>query len=236
MKKKFLSDEKGAAQLIEAAILYPVVFMILFFLIYVGLYMLQAITLESYAQKTAILAAKEIARPGYINEIGKDSINDASVELNTSSVSFSSNYEFSFKTLYRYCNFISASENFLINSSSKNTLSDCLKNMANTFSIIGAKSDVSVEIKPKNYFFSQTVTVTVTQSIFEFPVLSFFGMDSSQKVTASACASVSDTDEFIRNADFIYDCTDFLCGKFGIDLNNVTSTINGALKKIGLGE
>lgn len=233
--KKFLSDEKGAAQLIEAAILYPVVFMILFFLIYVGLYMLQAITLESFAQKTAIIAAKEIARPGYINEIGANSMNDAAVELN-SSVSLSSGYKFDFWTLYRYCDFISKDKKMLINDDNRSTLSSCVKNMANQFSIIGAKDDVSVEIKPENYFFSQSVTVNVTQSVLEFPVLSFFGIDASQKITASACASVSDTDEFIRNADFIYDCVNFLCKKLGVDLNSITSTISSALDKIGVGK
>ena len=58
--------------MVEAAIIYPIVFLCLFFLIYMGLYILQYMSVSAYAQKVALLASREIAYPGYIDMVDKD--------------------------------------------------------------------------------------------------------------------------------------------------------------------
>lgn len=224
MKK--ISDEKGAAQLIEAAIIYPVVFMIIFFLIYLGLYVLQIITIDTYAQKIAVITAKEIAHPGYISQVGSDSIDDVSAELSDTSINIPDNTNMK---LYRYI------FGNLIDDEQKKTLENTLEKLVSVSSIIGSgEENIQTSIECKNYFFVQDVKVTVKQKLPSFVVLEFFGIESPE-ISTTAVATVNDTDEFIRNVDFVYNVVNTIADKLGIDIKNIRNNINSALKKIGIG-
>ena len=84
MKKKVhcLLKDESAAELIEAAIIYPVVILFLFFLIYIGLYIMQNMTVAAYSEKVAMLAAREVAHPGYLDMFvgGSDVFSNSAVE------------------------------------------------------------------------------------------------------------------------------------------------------------
>lgn len=229
--KNFKSDETGAAQIIEAAIIYPVVFMILFYLIYMGLYILQCVTVESYAQKIALMAAREVAHPGYIDEIDKDAI-DASVDYSgNNDISLPDDpREIGVSSAYRYF----APKN-LISKEKQDYLKNQLRNLIKTSSIIGnSDGDIKVDITFKNYVVVQQVEVKATQKLASFPVLEFFGMNDDLTVSSTAVASVNDSDEFIRNVDFIDDIIETIGKKLGIDIDNIRTKIQNVKEKMGL--
>ena len=79
--RRFWKDERGAAELIEASLLYPIIFICIGLLLYFGLFILQTISVQNYARKTALLAAREVAYPGYINMITDEAMKSSAVEL-----------------------------------------------------------------------------------------------------------------------------------------------------------
>lgn len=233
--KDFLKKEDGAAELIEAVIIYPVVFLCIAFLIYFGLYLLQNITLQTYARKTAMLAARELACPGYIDMFAGDkneysAYSDASVEGADNlleSIKINSNPKNTDVKPYRYM--------FSSDPISGHTkgLEKILKNMVENNSIIGAKKNVSVEVKSKNYFVVQYVDVSVEQELLDFPVLEYFGIENP-KVSVTVEASANDTDEFIRNVDFVTDTLEYFAKKIGIDVNGIRDKIDEVKEKFNL--
>ena len=236
MKKitSFFRKEDGAAQMIEAAIIYPIVFLCITFLIYIGLYILQYMSVSAYAQKVALLASREIAYPGYINLVSGDPYADASVEANldNSNGSFDGLINLSFDPstvkarAYRYwkSNPLDGYEQ---------PFKNILAKMIRENSIIGAKNEVDIVIKSENYFVVQYVTVSVSQQLMDFPVLEFFGIESPT-VKATVQASANDTDEFVRNTDFAVDALNVIANKLGINVDGIKQKVQEAKKTLGL--
>ena len=204
--------------------------MILFYLIYMGLYILQCVTVESYAQKIALMAAREVAHPGYIDEIDSNAI-DASVDYSGNEIHLSNKPKnIGVSSAYRYF----APKN-LISKEKQDYLKNQLENLIKTSSIIGnSDGDIKVTINFKNYVVVQQVEVTATQKLASFPVLKFFGMNDGLTVSSTAVASVNDSDEFIRNVDFINDIIETIGKKLGIDINNIKDKIQNVKDKMGL--
>lgn len=232
--KRFLKSENGAAQMVEAAIIYPIVFLVIFFLIYVGLFILQSITVSAYAQKIALLASREIAYPGYIDLVVDDNLYSSSaVEADLKpGESFDGVINLSFDPkavetrAYRYWS-KDPIEKY------HTAFEDILKKMIKKNSIIGAKKEVKAKVTSKNYFLTQYVEVNVSQPLMDIGVLSFFGIDSPT-VSVRVQAAVNDTDELIRNTDFAVDALEALAKKLGIDVNDLKEKIKNAKKKLGI--
>lgn len=235
MKKilSILKNENGAAQMVEAAFIYPVVFLCIAFLIYLGLYILQFMSVSAYAQKVALLASREIAYPGYINIVTESPYSNASVEADLgNSNSFNGRINMTFdpekveSRAYRYWK-SNPLEGY------EQSFKDILVEMVRKNSIIGAKDNVDVVIKSDNYFIVQYVTVSVSQPLMDFPILEFFGIESPT-VKATVQASVNDTDEFVRNTDFAVDALEIIANKLGIDVNGMKEKVQNAKEKLGL--
>ena len=249
--RRFWKDERGAAELIEATLLYPIIFICIGLLLYFGLFILQTISVQNYARKTALLAAREIAYPGYINMITDEALTSASAELQlndyTKSITDESNKiltgekkdkkEFVIHLsidpkdtqvrAYRY---------WLPNpldDSSAGAYEDALVKMIQNNSILGGKDKAEVKITGKNYFVTQYVEVDVTQPIFEFPLLRAIHMEAPS-IRAHAVASVNDTDEFIRNTDLACDALEMLAKKLHIDIDSMRKKLDDILEKLGL--
>lgn len=238
MKKiyDFLKDESGVAELMEAAIIYPFVFICLFILIYMGLFILHSFTAASYAEKLALLASREIAYPGYIEMVaGKSSqyaaYSNSSVELDKSLTTIQINTDpRAVETrAYRYW----SRSDKLVTEDARKELSTIMTNMMNNGAILRTNGIVNVDFDSSNYFIVQYVTVEVTQPLMRFPLLSAFGI-TTPTVKASATAAVNDTDEFIRNVDFVMDALENLADKLGIDVRSIKQKIQEAKEKIGL--
>jgi len=234
--QNFLKEERAAAQMVEAAIIYPIVFLIIFLMIYMGLYILQAITVGTYAQKMAILASREISSPGYYTLVGQEKYSDAAIEMSSDGVPSLTRdkiYEGVGRTncdiVYRYWRGSKA-----LNDTGKTYYTQALQKMVGENSILAPENaDVDVEISCENYVLAQFVTVKVEQELMHFGLLDFFGIESP-KVSATARATVSDTDELVRNVDFVADALDALATRLGIDVNKARNTVQSACEKLGL--
>lgn len=234
MKKiaNVISDEDGSAQLVEAAIIYPIVFLFIFVLIYIGLFVLQFMTVSAYAQKIAMLASREVAYPGYIDLVSGDVYKTAAVEADLGKDgNFDNKIVINFDpkqakvAAYRYWG-----GNALSNGG---TFENILKEMTKKNSIIAPKGEVTAKVECKNYFVTQYVIATVSQPLMDFPILDFFGI-KTPTVSSSVQASVNDADELVRNVDFAADAVEVLAKKLGIDVAGIKEKMISAKETLGL--
>lgn len=251
IKWRKLKDERGAAEAVETAFMYPVVFMIIFFLFYVGFYILQQSMLDSYAQKVATIAAREIAYPGYLNLSGADSYKNGAVELNMSvrevteadgstltiaprAVSCSFDTDTVKADAYRYWR-VSSGGRGPLSSTAQASLVGILTDengLVTKYGFLGGES-TEATVTCDNYVISQTVTVEIVQDLMDFGVLEFFNIDTPQ-AGAIAKATVGDSDEMIRNTDFVIQVVETLANKLGLDVDHMKSTVHEALVKVGI--
>ena len=229
--KKAIKDQTGAALVVEAVVVYPLVILCLFFLIYMGLIIIQSSVLNATAQKMALVAAREVAYPGYLTIAGENAYATTGVEMNTSSTV---NLTFETKQVkieaYRYW--------------SSDPLSSAAKDKIRTMicdpkkGVVKAQSlldlgKVDAKISCSNYAVTQFVTVTIEQEIMDISAFRYFGIESP-KLTARAIAAVNDSDEFVRDVDLIVDAVDWLANKLGINISELRAKVEGAIDKIGL--
>lgn len=230
---KRIKREDGAAQMIEAAIIYPVVFLCVFVLIYIGLYILQTITVSTYAQKAAMLTAREISYPGYLAMVNDNSVYaSAAVEGDDdllTSLTLNTDPKNLKPQTYRYWT------QSMMDNEVKDDYEDILREMVAYNSIITTKDkdSITVNITTKNHFIVQYVIVDVSQPLVGFPVLEFFGIDTPV-VSASAQTTVSDIDEMVRNVDFVTDALAAFANKLGLDIGKLKEKINTVKETLGL--
>ncbi|MBR6274968.1 MAG: pilus assembly protein [Lachnospiraceae bacterium] len=231
-------DEQGAFSLIEAVIIYPVIFMLIFFLIYIGLYIIQLSTLSAYAQKVAVLTAREVSFPGYRDILTNDRYATSAVEADFGEAEEGKNpFEGRVNIDNRVNHVRTRAYRYWynpLNSSEKQYYEEMLTKLVRRNSILnGKKEGIKVSIKCENYVVTQFIDVKVEQELFDFPVLKYFGI-KNPKPSASAKAPVCDTDELVRNTDFIIDSLEILANKLGIDTTKIKSTVKSCLNKLGL--
>lgn len=239
--KKLFHNEDGAYSLIQATIIYPVVFLLIFFVIYIGLYILHMITLASYAQKIAVLTAREVSSPGYSTILSADKYSSSAVEADLGKteegkspfdgkVNIDNKVENIKTRAYRY--WYSP-----LDDKSKKYYEGVLTTLVKNNSILNgdALNNVKVEIDCDNYFITQFINVSIEQKLMEFGVLTFFGIESPS-VKVSATTPVSDTDEIVRNTDFAVDAVEVLADKLGIDTSKMKEAVNKGISIIGLNE
>ena len=75
--------------------------------------------------------------------------------------------------------------------------------------------------------------VSVEQELLDFPVLEYFGIENP-KVSVTVEASANDTDEFIRNVDFVTDTLEYFAKKIEIDVNGIRDKIDEVKEKFNL--
>ncbi len=239
MMRKIWRDERGAALIVEAVILYPIVFLCVFFLIFIGLFFIQNSMLEACAQKVAIVTAKEVAYPGFLDVTGMEAYSDGAVELKRLSKEYdnASAITVEFDTgavdaqAYRYWSSDPLSAYAkgriveIITEASK-------KGLVYSQSLIG-KKNIEAKVSCTNHVIAQYVKVEITQEVMDIGVLKYFGI-SNPTIKATAMAAVNDTDELARNADFVKYAINWLLKKIGIDLSSLRKTVTNALGKIGI--
>lgn len=256
---RFPHGDNGA-ETIEAALIYPFVLLIVCSLIYLGLFILQYMTVNAYAQKIALLAAREVAYPGYISLVSGDAIENSAVEIALDDYSKAASGDsdaangcvINFPTkayevharAYRYWSKDPLESKFKEQNASagssgqydaKGTLEGILKNMIDDASFLKSKSDngADVKITCKNDFIAQYVYVDVTQEVINMDFVESLGW-KKPAVHVHAMASVNDTDEFIRNTNFVCDCMTMIAKKLGIDVNAIRDKVNNVKETLHL--
>ena len=246
----FVKNESGAAEMVEAAIVYPIVIIAVFTLVYFGLFILQTVTVQTYAQKIALLAAREVGRPGYISLISQDeAVTTSSVELALKNFGESvnakekkgnpTNIVINIPTNARevraraYRFWMPDPLNAGSNYNPKSRLGKLMEDMVEKNSFLAGRQKAQVEIKCDNKFVTQYVTVSVTQPVVSGGLMEFFGVKTPE-IKARAMSSATDIDEFVRTTNFVTDTLEMLARKLNIDVDAVKSKLDQAMQKIGL--
>lgn len=221
------NSEKGSATLVEMCLVFPLVLMVVFTLLYMGLYFLQSTVVNTYAQKAAVYVSRMTAIPGY-DSLGSYAasndfiINTTDYKDEINSAMDSDNY-----SLYRYWK----KEMGLESATSK--VESKLKTVLTNGSILGGKK-FSCDIEIDNNFLFQSVTVTVAQT-FDTPFfMTILGMKGTLKMETVAQATATSPSEFVRTVDFAYDMVDLLLQKLNLgSLDTVVTKIQGFRDKFG---
>lgn len=213
-------NDRGVV-IVEAAIVFPVMFFILLFIIFIGNLFYEQARVDDIVMRYAIKGAQCVTDPFLYDMYASDG---ASVPKDPGSLILEP---------YRYV--LSFSENGCIGTVEKN-LSTELKNEINSGSLVffdntGGKYLSSENDQPctfKNHFLYSSFVVQVTYQV-KIPI-SF--MDTSSptilKMSSRAEVPVGDTDEFIRNIDMAVDLLErtSLGEKIESVFDKVTSFIN----------
>ena len=188
--KKWLHKEHGAL-IIESAFVYPIMFFVLMFLLYMGnMYYLKA-KINSVVSQEAITYAARFADP---NQEQFDKTIPTSNQGDTQVT----------KELYRYLDVFNLSDYGTASDVQKNEL---VKEIEDTGFYAGmTPANITVEThKVHNYVVYQTYEVTVNYQL-KFPIRFIFSKDVVLlNMTAHEETPVIDTSEFIRNVDMAVD-------------------------------
>lgn len=163
-KGENIKDEKGAVPIVEATFIFPIVFFCMFFLIYIGMYILQSVLIYTQTQKVASIVSKSMAVTGY-EKVGKHTADNVNFDFKDNKYftqdSVNTIYDEKAK-LYRYF----YSDPIAGNSDIK-SINSSLTSLIDNLSIISG-GGVTCDINAKNYFINQTVSVTIKLMFTEF--------------------------------------------------------------------
>lgn len=222
--RSFFKSENGVMVSTEAIFLYPFTIFVIFALIYMGLYMFQGVAIQNYAQKVAVIAAREVSYPGYMN-LAKSG--DPVSIFGTHAIDWETNVEIEVNksAIHPYRYLTTVGENKVLGADQVAKLQKVASSIITENSLLATDQPIQVQIQTKNYFISQEVTVTITETLPTPGVFSWFREKS--KLSATASATANDPDEFVRNTDLVFDFLDVLGEKLG-----VKDGISGAIKKV----
>lgn len=202
-----LKGEKGAVQIVEATFVFPIMFIILFFLIYMGNAHYIKAQVEAIVEKYAIEGANYCADPMLETIKATDSIPSLS----------------SLKTEpYRY---IFGGMNEIEKKIDKQVENEISGKASSFFNNMKPKLNTRSRIsKFNNYVVYSTFSVEVEYTV-EFPI-KFLGSKSPSILTINARAEepVNDVAEFIRNTDMVMDL--FHGTKIGQKISDVFGKVN----------
>lgn len=206
--KRTLKKENGAVQIVEATFVFPIMFIILFFLIYMGNAHYVKAQVESVVETYALEGAGYCADPilQTIKETG-------------SVPSLSSLDTEPYRYIFGGMNDIEAQIGSAVETEIRGRSSSFFSNMAPDL-----KTPSSNIAKFNNYVVYSTFSVEV-EYVVKFPIR-FLGADSPSMLTINSRAEVpvNDIAEFIRNTDMVIDL--FHGTKIGQSISDVFGKIN----------
>ena len=206
--------ECGAVPIIEATFLFPVVLVVLAFLLYIAFYIMQGVLIYNYTQQAAVAASREVSLPGY------EVLYDVTGGLQTSADfaaapedAGSVNGVMEVHEPYRYWN------PGVLSQSKKNTVGNDLQSLLGATSLLTGNSP-DCKIGAKNHVLTQKITVQVEKKVDAMPVLEMIGVTGALDMNISTTAVVSDPAEFIRNTDMIFDLANYVFNDLKIGDSN----------------
>ena len=216
--KKIYRDDAGAVQVIEMTMIFPLVLLVMAFLIYLGSYVMQSVTIYNDAQRIAVIAAREAQIPGYENLYSNGGIT-TKADFNWSSDYVPGkdmiNAIMEVHDPYRYWG-----NQFLTKSNEENLESE-LERIISQNSFL-ASSDVTCDIQTSNNVLNQTIKVHVVKRVNAPEILKHLGLTSTMDIDVTATAVVSDSSEFIRNTDMVVDLATYLWEDLKFGANDQT--------------
>ena len=208
-----IKNDTGASPIIEMTLIFPLVLFVMGFLIYMGSYVMQSVTIYNDAQRIAVAASREAGIPGYKNlyeGTGVTSKADFNWPDNSAPAIKVINALMREHKPYRYWG------NRFLDSSEKSALENNLERLVANTSFL-ASSNVDCTITTTNNILSQQVQVRVVKYISAPRLFQALGLANTISIDVTATAVVGDPAEFIRNTDMVFDLTEYMMGnvKFG---------------------
>lgn len=208
--KEKLNKDDGAVQIVEATFVFPIMFIILFFLIYMG---------NAYyvrAQVEAIVVDKAIAGANYCTDPILQTIKEDGVIPKLSELDLDP---------YRYFSGMNGVEEKISREVEEAIEGSSVSLFRNMEPVVKTRrADIS---KYNNYVLYSTFSVEVRCEV-EFPI-KFLGRSTPNLlvITSRSEIAVNDTAEFIRNTDMVIDY--FEDSKLGQSIKGVFDKINDFL-------
>lgn len=213
--RKKLKSESGAVQVIEMTLIFPLVLFVVAFLIYLGSYVIQSVVIYNDVQRIAVIAARKAQIPGYENFYNNGGITtkaDFNWKSNYVPGKDMINSVMKVHNPYRYWG------NSFLTEDNKTTLENEFEKLVSKNSFL-MSSNVNCDIQTSNNVLNQTIKVHIVKKVNAPNFLKQFGLGSAMDIDVTATAVVSDSSEFIRNTDMVYDLATYLWTelKFGDD-------------------
>jgi len=181
---------------------------------------MQSVMIYNDAQRIAVAACREVAMPGYETFYQGAGVTTKADFNWPDGVAPDINIINSFMkehNPYRYWGSSFLSE------SKRTTLETNLESLIASNSFL-ASSNVDCTITPSKELLNQKIKVRVVKHIATPQLFQSLGISQSMDIDVTATAVVSDTTEFIRNTDMVFDLADYLMSSVPIDKNG--NTIN----------
>jgi len=222
------TTEDGYA-IIENMAVLPIVFLVVYALLFAGFVLHAQCTIESAARRGVIYAGKLICDPQYgrVTEAAADPTKGELNEMSSKDFNFTFSPNTSYQP-YRYIPILNGSYFADIDTKVENYIRKILDQSTTWMFKI---EDSGIDCEAKNYVISQNVTVKITA---EYPlpkVFQWLGVPEKYDLKAEAVMTVSDQDEFIRNVDYVSDLVDQVLTTTGIK-DKIDNVISEPLKKL----
>lgn len=231
MKESFIKNDRGVMVMVEATIYLPLTMMIVVFLIYYGLFLLQQQALLHQVQRVGLQSSKEIAYPGYrafgtniSNKVDFDwgNVNTPSGDVVDAYYQYSHD---SLSVLYRELNIFGRS---WISDSDVNSYLENLSSKVKIFAV----GNIETEAHIHKGILVDSVNVKVVYSFPTPGALRYFGIDETMELGSAAfCAALNPTD-FARNTDLAADAVTAAADLLGFS-DGFQSVVDKAKKLIG---
>ena len=219
MKYKFTRGESGAVTLVEATIVFPIVFFVMIIIMFIGNIYYTRAYMDKVASTYATVAGRYLANET-LYEINKDG----------------GSYTLTDHDLNPYAQIFGVDDevgNYLekqVKTAAKSTANTLFATMQ-PYSIKGAEGGSFVNIE--NGFFGASVNVEINYKIRLLSGYSFFNFIPELSYTARAEVTAIDSPELIRNIDMIYDFyLDFSRTETGQQFNEKIGTIFTKVKEM----
>lgn len=224
---KFKKADTGASSVIEMTLIFPLVLFVMGFLIYMGSYVMQSVTIYNDAQRIAVAASREAGIPGYENlyqGAGVTSKADFNWPDGVAPSLDVINAIMNEHDPYRYWG------NNILDSSEVSTLETNLERLVANNSFL-ASSNVDCTITTTNNILNQQVQVRVIKYISAPQLFQALGLADNISIDVTATAVVGDPAEFIRNTNMVFDLAEYMLKKIKIGSSNQTISERIAIYK-----
>lgn len=205
-------EQESGYAIVENVIVMPIVFVILFALLFAGFMLHAQCTIDSAAKRGVLYAAKMICDPQY-ETITAAAIDGTKGELNELAVA-----DYNFASIehyepYRYLPFLSSSGLNNVESKTSAYVQNIIDQTSTWMFTIDAGG---INCEANNYFLVQSIKVTVSADYHTPKLFQMLGVEETYQLTSEAVMTVSDQDEFIRNVDFVVDMVSEVLESLGI--------------------
>ncbi len=230
MKKIDLRSEKGAALVLEATIVYPIVLVAVFFMLIWGFTFIQKAYLNHCSYQIADYISKCILYPGY------EELVDPFYEKTSGTAELDRvNNAMKVHTPYRYLFGLSSEVGSIINESRTTVISylpqhgfiKAVPGTVNAPSIFsGGEATMSGGYTCAIKASSSGVTVYIGQKYIFSDMFRMIGMGGKDyNITAQNTAFINDSVEIIRVTDMVYDTVVRLAKSFNLDIEKMMDTL-----------